>query len=63
MGRDNNQPHSGKAVTNESQCPFIVELAAPTGELDVELGRLSRDMDAGLLWEVKAIFGGVFPIW
>ena len=39
MGRDNNQPHSGKALTNESNCPYIVELAVAAGELDVELSR------------------------
>ena len=73
MGRDNNQPHSGKALTNESNYPYIVEFAVAAGELDVELSRqiigfhksrqMSRDMDAGLLREVKAIFGGAFPIW
>jgi hypothetical protein len=39
MGRDNNQPHSGKTLLNESKHPYIVELAAPMGELDVELSR------------------------
>jgi len=39
MGRDNNQPHSGKALTNESNYPCIVELAVAAGELDVELSR------------------------
>ena len=39
MGRDNNQPHSGKALTNESNYPYIVELAVAAGELDVELSR------------------------
>ena len=39
MGRDNNQPHSGKALTNESNYPYIVELAVAASELDVELSR------------------------
>jgi hypothetical protein len=39
MGRENNQPHSGKALTNESKYPYIVELAVEAGELDVELSR------------------------
>ena len=39
MGRDNNQPHSGKALTNESNYPYIVEFAVAAGELDVELSR------------------------
>ena len=39
MGRDNNQPHSGKALTNESKYPYIVDLAVEAGELDAELSR------------------------
>jgi len=32
IGRDNNQPHSGKALTNESKYPYIVELVVEAGE-------------------------------
>ena len=39
MGRDNNQPHSGKALTNESKYPYIVELVVEAGELDADLSR------------------------
>ena len=39
MGRENNQPHSGKALTNESKYPYIVELAVKASELDAELSR------------------------
>jgi len=39
MGRENNQPHSGKALTNESKYPYIVELAVEASELDAELSR------------------------
>jgi hypothetical protein len=39
MGRENNQPHSGKALTNESKYPYIVELAVEARELDAELSR------------------------
>ena len=33
------QPHSGKAVANESKYPNIVEIAAPADQLDVEFSR------------------------
>ena len=32
-------PHWGKVVVNESNFPFIVELAVPFDELDVQLSR------------------------
>jgi hypothetical protein len=37
------QPRSGKAVANESNFPFIVELAVAFDELDVELSRRIMD--------------------
>jgi hypothetical protein len=38
-----NQPRSGKAVANESNFPFIVELAVASDELDVQLSRRMMD--------------------
>jgi hypothetical protein len=37
------QPHCGKAVVNESNFPFIVELAVPSDELDVQSSRRIMD--------------------
>jgi hypothetical protein len=37
------QPRSGKAVVNESNFPFIVELAVASDELDVQLSRQIMD--------------------
>jgi hypothetical protein len=37
------QPHCGKAVVNESNFPFIVELAVPSDELDVQMSRRIMD--------------------
>ena len=33
------QPPSGKAVTNERECPYIVELVPADDKLSVDLGR------------------------
>jgi hypothetical protein len=37
------QPHSGRAIANESKCLFIVELFIDAGELSVELNRRMMD--------------------
>jgi hypothetical protein len=37
------QPQSGRAITNESQCLFIVELFVDAGELSVDLNRRMMD--------------------
>jgi hypothetical protein len=37
------QPHCGKAIVNESNFPFIVELTVASDELDVQLSRRMMD--------------------
>jgi len=38
-GRNMAQPRSGKALINESHCPYIIELAVPETGLEIELNR------------------------
>jgi hypothetical protein len=59
-------PQSGKALANESNYPYIVELAVGADEVDFGLSRRitsSRDMDEELLEGAKSIIAGAFPIW
>jgi hypothetical protein len=66
------QRFNWKAVANEKEYPYTVELVVAGDKLDVESSRrmmnfqgrekFKRDMDGQLLEKVKFIFGGVFPI-
>jgi hypothetical protein len=67
------RPLSGKAIANEREYPYIVELLAADDKLDVDLSRAGlqpftrverfRCGTGGELSErAKSIFDGVFPI-
>ena len=64
-------PRNGKAVANENEYPYIVELVVDGDKLDVEFSRRMMDFHRSrkiqarhgrrIVRKIKSIFGGVFP--